>query len=154
VGTYQRELVRGATTAVALRAQDLTFGAGDRAGPVYLTVDGYERAFTYRVEFELQPDDTKPPVHKNGVRLDQPPALRIVPDRFGRAGDKVPVRLEVDDAEPDVTVELGVDRNKDGQYDPDELETFTGPRERLVSVDLTKQGGVLFKTVVHDWKKE
>jgi hypothetical protein len=144
-GTLQSSL-REPGQQVRLYAENLSFAADavEGNGLVHLTVDGYERAFTYETTF-LQREGTVTP------RPILAPVLRLNARRFAAPG-AFPIRLEVDNApRSEVIVEVGLDRDNDGQLAEEELRKLVGPRQQRVTVAAESAGGLRFKTEVRDW---
>ncbi len=121
-------------------------------GLVYLTIDGWERAYTYYTTF---PTD--------GGQAGQPQAIRNIPvvrmiiPAVANPGAPLPVALEVDMNGPVAgkQVALGFDRDNDGTYsaDSDELATFPGDRQVRILVGVA-DGALLLQPQVQDWKKD
>jgi hypothetical protein len=90
-GSYGGDLVPG--EPLVLRAERLKFREGKLGkGLIYLTIDGYPRAFTYVSSFvgsgESQAQEVKAPV------------LRLLHARFAKPGEKFPVTVEADNIPP------------------------------------------------------
>jgi hypothetical protein len=124
--------------ARGLKFKDTPHGKGYAT----VTVDGYERAFI--LELTLGQVGVSTPRLLGGsetiVRLDAEPYIK--------PAEKYPVRVEVDNPPTDdVTIELGLDRQGNGEYD---ITRFEGPRERKVQVMTEAQGRLVFKVETHD----
>ena len=144
----------GPDGTLTLKAADLQFEEGVRKtnGLVYLTIDGWERAYTYYTTF---PTD--------GGQAGQPQAIRNIPvvrmiiPAVANPGAPLPVALEVDMNGPVAgkQVALGFDRDNDGTYsaDSDELATFPGDRQVRILVGVA-DGALLLQPQVQDWKKD
>jgi hypothetical protein len=153
-GVYAGYLT-GATKKLYLVAEDLQFtGAERKNGLVYLTVDRYERAFTFRTTFpSTGTATTAQQVLDEHVRLDVPAAA--VPAAAFRVGvevdglkqavrDKARARLEVLSPVPEE------EKVKEKQYS--EIAEFRGDREqRLFFAPAGPRGGLLFRPEVKDW---
>ena len=135
-----------------LTAENLEFAEGveHKNGLVYLTIDGWERAYTFATTFpsdEGQPG--KPtPVNAALVRLDAP--------AVANPGAPLPIGLEVDNA-AGALVELGFDRDNDGKFQDanDEIMTFPGSRRVRMLVGGAGPGGcLLLQPEVKDWAAE
>jgi hypothetical protein len=137
---------------VSLTAPNLEFSGGSRGGLVYVTVDGWERAFTLRAAF---PEAGQPVLLP---RIDSP-ILRLIAPPAANPGAPLPVTLEVDNTGdiPGAYAELGFDRNNDGQYtaEADEVKSFPGDRRvRLLFGVEASDGCLALKPEVQDWKDE
>jgi hypothetical protein len=109
-----------------------------------ITVDGYERAFVFEITLGQGGTSTPRLVGEDET------IVRLYADRFIRPTEKYPVRVEVDNPRsPNLTVEIGLDRDADGAYSPGEIVKLAGPRERHVQfrADADK---LLFKVDVAD----
>jgi hypothetical protein len=130
-------------TITGLRFDD---DRADEKGLVYVTVDGYDRAFGYAVSFANQPSDPAP-LRGRTVRLVMPDA--VATDGPGAA----PVTVEVDRADPAARLRLEISRRKDGG--PWEIlgrKDNAGGRDRQVQFLGGADGGLLFQVSVKDWQ--
>jgi hypothetical protein len=145
-GTYE-DVLTDPGQEVELTAENLRFnGKPPTTGRVFVTVDGYERAFIYQTDF-IKPEATPDEVTR--------PDLRIAfPSPYALAARTFPVRLEVD-TPPRATMSLhvGLDRNKDGKVTGRELrELPPGDRWQHVRVLPPGQDGALIlQTEVRPW---
>jgi len=142
-GAY-RQVIKKAGDKVQLMADKLLFkGSPPKHGRIYVTVDGYERAFIFNNSFT----EGAPQALSGGARA------RIVAPRYAVPGDKCLVRLEVDDA-PTAGgfVDFGFDRAGDGRFDVDKLAGFR--QQHVFFAPEGPKGGMAFKTVVADWTRE
>ena len=144
-GAYAGTLT-GPGKRLKLEARKLQFQKGrSEEGLVYLTVDGYERAFTIRTTFHLGEG-------KNESRLvEEHPVVYPHWQVFNRPEPRCPVRLEVDNADYDRVVEVGLDRDGDGKFSDDEIVRLAGCRQQQVSVRPDPEGGAAFVSRVRDW---
>ena len=137
-----------AKKAAHLSAQNLTFREGPvrTNGLVYLTVDGYERAFIFTVTFDKTATAEGSATQLKETRVNLRAARYTVPDA------KFPLKLEIDNA-PDSThsIELGFDRA--GTKSPTDLETQKniGDRAQQVGYLAGKDGAIAFKATVSEW---
>jgi hypothetical protein len=153
-GLYGGNLTGTAGEVLYLHADDLQFKGGeDKNGLVYLTVDGYDRAFTFEVSFPASGTPTTPnPVTKVGLRLNAEP--------FASSKVPYPVGIEVDNASRDARVKLEVLSpvlNKEGKFEEkfSELAEFRGDRaQRLLYAAGGTEGGLVFQPEVKDWATE
>jgi serine/threonine protein kinase len=142
-GTYKQVIMK-AGDKVQLVAERIQFrGLPPRQGRVYVTVDGFERAFIFNNSFT----EGAPRAIARGTRA------RIVAPRFAVPGGKYPVTVEVDDPPTGGGfVELGFDRAGNKQFT---VQSLPGFREQHVYfVPEGPKGGLTFKTYVQDWVKE
>lgn len=119
----------------------------NRSGLVYLTIDGYPRAFTYRATFATE-----------GLadldRIDLP-IMGLNTTGLAMAGAPSKVGLEIDNLYPDTEVELGLFRNSAFTDLEGKLERHTTERDEQVFFNpLGPNGALLFRTVVTDWQSE
>jgi hypothetical protein len=143
-GGVFKQFLTGPDQEVELAAMDLRFQDGPpRNGRIYLTVDGYERAFAFKSTFA---QGILPP-------LGEEKRIRIYAPHYSQPGPKFPVRLEVDGSPSlPARIELGLDRVGNGQaYD---TRTLKGLRFQEVQVGPNPEGDLLFKTDVRDWQTE
>lgn len=128
-----------------------------RTGTVYLSVDGMQRSFIFPAEFHRRATAT-------AFDLLKEPGLRVVHGGPAPKGGyrlltvpvpRYPLRLETDNLPLDTRVEIGVDRDLDGNYDEAETVVLPGSRQRKVFYDPEMpDGGLLFRTEVTDWVYE
>lgn len=146
-GTYQRALTEKGRT-VKLTANNLTFRqqSENTLGLVTVDVDGFGRALTWRMTFNPKSSDSQ------GQPIKDYPLVRVKADRFWKAGPKYPVTLLIDNADRNLKVEVGIDRNGDGQYDDDEIQVWPTARKESVVVQPGPDGALAFTTAVQDWK--
>jgi hypothetical protein len=149
-GTYAGYLTRPGDEVVLL-AENLQFlGKEQPAGLVYLTIDGYERAFTFSTTFPREGIVTEP------QRIDIP-VLRLNAPRFSAPTPKYLIGLEVDNTKKTERVDLsllglGVDKDDKVVEQATPLMQFTGDRRQLVLFAVPGPGGaMLFKPEVQDW---
>jgi hypothetical protein len=135
-----------------LVAEDLRFkDDGAHHGPVYLTIDGYDRAFTFNVTFPpAGGSPTSPPkVTQRGLALNAPP--------FAAPKADLNVGVEVDNAPSDARVRLDVrsqvlDEKDELVYRYSEVAQFQGDRQKLLLFAPTgPHGGLLFQPQLRDW---
>jgi hypothetical protein len=137
------------TGTLPLKAENLEFGDVGAAlnGWVYVTVDGYKRAFTYRTTFFR--DGATPGTPK----VPQEPIMRLIAPAVASPDQPLPVKLEVDNTQPGDIVELGFDRDGDGKFDPanDEIIEVKGDRAMSLFVGASAaDGGLLLQPKVAD----
>src|SRR5262249_3311865 len=144
-GAYRRVL-KADGDKVVLTANKLEVERNTR-GPVYVTMGGYGRAFTFLTDFVLE----------KGARPSgelQSNLLRINSARYWPAEVRFPVRLEADNTPTNAKVELGIDLDDDKEYAADELFVLDGPKEEHLRWRTKADGGGIFTTTVKDWVKE
>jgi hypothetical protein len=149
-GTRGGNLSR-ANGTVKLAAENLVFkDEKDRQGTVYLTIDGWERAYIFNTTFPADKAQSSQPVSITD------PVVKLTVPALADPGAPLPVALQIDSPQSAVT-ELGFDRDADGVYNPDADEIFTFPGDRRVKM-LVGAGGpggcLLLKPEVADWKTE
>jgi hypothetical protein len=156
-GVYVGYLTRS-TKKLFLVAEDLQFVAGKPLnGLVFLNVDGYERAFTFRTTFA-----------RSGLRTTadriQDASLGITAPEFARPSAKFPVTVEVDDLTKlelrdrvRILLELGTPVPKEAKGADKEAESyselaeFRGERDQHLFFAVGLRGGLLFRPEVKDW---
>jgi hypothetical protein len=145
-GTYKQQLV-GTKQPVDLFADDVVFANPDlREGRVYLTVDGYQRAFTYPVALTGSGN-------LDEVSFAKRIGARIVVPRFARPDPKFKVQLEMDGPlDPSYRVELGLDRA--GAKEQFQTVSFTGLRQQKIRLSTNAAGDLVWTTEVSDWSAE
>jgi hypothetical protein len=134
-----------AKESLTLFAQDAQFRPGvDPSGLVYLTIDGYERAFTYYATFTGSPTSTPQRINTTIMRLN---TTGLAP-----SGAPSKVGLEVDNLEAGTTVQLGLYRTPSFTEVEGELEEHIQERDkRILFSPLGPNGALLFRTEVRDW---
>jgi hypothetical protein len=134
---------------LALTAEELTFTESGKTGLVYLTIDGYQRAFTFSTDFPRGSVSTPDLIQTPIVRLNAPPVANpAVP---------YPVGLEVDNTPRDARVELGFDRDNNGEFreEDGEITLLRGDRrERLFLNAAVPEGCLLLRPEVEDWSAQ
>jgi hypothetical protein len=146
VGSYAGSL--SAKEPVKLFASRLQFRPGaDRNGLVYLTVDGYQRAFTFRATFSAEG-------RSDLVRITQP-ILRLETTGLAKAGGPSQVGLEMDNTASS-TAQLGLYRDSSSNADLEgPLELYPSERDiRILVSPLGPNGAILFRTEVSDWQSK
>jgi hypothetical protein len=145
-GTFS-STISGPTQNVELFSEDLAFIDNTlREGRVYVSVDGYERAFAYPVALTGSGD-------LDEVALGQRVAARIRVPRYTKPSGKFRVYLEMDGPlSPEYSLELGVDRA--GTREQFETQTFTGLRQQRVTMAFSEAGDLVLQTKVQDWQAE
>lgn len=144
-GTYS-QLITGPRQAVDLFADDIAFTAPTiREGRACLTVDGYERAFTYPLTLTGSGNPDELPLgRKVGARIRVP--------RFAKPAEKFKVFLEMDGPlDADYRVEVALDRAGTKEY---ETVKFIGLRQQKVGLTFSPAGDFVCHTKVQDWQAE
>ncbi len=152
-GVYAGLLAGKRGEELVLVAEGLRFaGTATYRGPVYLTVDGYERAFTFFVSFPPTGTPATPiEVNRPGLFLDAP--AFALPDK------PLKVRVEVDNAPRgarttlEVRTRVLVERDEGLVLEESHrvAAEYFGDRRQSLLVSAAEGGGALFKTVVTDW---
>ncbi|QDU62431.1 hypothetical protein Pan216_32980 [Planctomycetes bacterium Pan216] len=134
-------------TALQLFASDIEFStAAPVSGPVYLNVDGQQRAYIFTTTFDRFGPPTTP-------QLDLTPAIRIDAPRISRAGATFAMRLEVDNAPPNATVSVRLGRRVGATYVTDLLQNFMTAKNEVVGFSpYGKKGALEFEASINDWK--
>jgi hypothetical protein len=143
-GSYRVTLQKGETRP--LIAKGLHFlGSPPEKGYVYLTADGYERAFIFETTFTRQ-DTPVTPLRVAGKN----PHLHLKCSPYSSQDPKFPVVIELDNAtRSDVILELGWDPSGTGAF---ETREFAGDREQKARLNPKNAYGALsFETQVRDW---
>jgi hypothetical protein len=143
-GSYGGYLDRAGDTLV-LEATNLQLvSGGDANGLIYLTIDGYERAFTFRSNFPGDQPSEPRRIDDAILRLNAAPAA--VPGAPSKVG------VEVDNATADTVAELGLYRDDRFEQLEGELLQFRGDRRvRMSFSPAGPNGALLFKPAVEDW---
>jgi hypothetical protein len=119
--------------------------AEEEDGVVYLNVDGYERAFTFRVTFARAGEPTTP-------RGDFRPAVRLRVARFVKADAKFVLPIEVDNPPEGASLELTIGARIAGEFKgntpPKSFDT--AKRERL-GFSPSPDGALVFEGTLQDW---
>jgi hypothetical protein len=149
-GTRTGFLARPGSEAT-LTALGINFEAGapERNGLVYVTVDGYPRSFIFETSFPRAGARSEP------VAFVEPMARMTAPAIL-TPGQPCKVDLEIDNA-PGVKLELGLDRDNDGDFkeDNDELVRFDGPRQiKLKFSAASPDGALVLQADAADWSHE
>jgi hypothetical protein len=140
-GTYAAD-VNGPADQKTLQATNLQLGPQKELGLVYLTVDGYRRAFTFRVTN-----------NKGQLTPIQGPIIRLLTDTAVASSATSTFGVEADNVPLDAKIEMGLFR-EDGKRDLDLLE-FTGPRRTQFFLGPQgPEGGLVFSTKTADWTDE
>jgi hypothetical protein len=152
-GIYGGTLLGVKGDELFLMAEGLVLeGSVRRRGPVYLTVDGIDRAFTFFATFPPEGTATAPvEVTKPGLFLDVP--------EYASPKEPLPVKVEVDNAPRDARILLSVkglavvEQGRrlllEDRYA--EIAEFAGDRAQRLWFGPGPAGGVLFKSEVRDW---
>jgi hypothetical protein len=117
----------------------------DRNGLVYITVDGYQRAFTYFTTFARSGRRRTP-------RRVTEPVLRLTPPAASQPVKTMPVLLETDNVPAGAILELGFDRNNDREFlaRQNEITLLSGDRRREFTY-VFADGGVKLRGFADDW---
>ena len=112
-----------------LTADDLDFKTNaEVSGVVYLTIDGWERAFAYNTTFSRTGTGT-------AARVNSPVVTLIAPRAWNPA-KPLPVKLEADNLDEQEVLELGFDRDGDGNFSKLNGETQTSPETACTTAEL------------------
>lgn len=148
-GTFKQRLSKE-NLEVELSADNVQFEGGvpPQNGRIYLTVDGFERAFLYKCAFA---DGSLTPL-KDSTRA------RLVASRYSLPSGKIPVTIEVDvrsqaegdeDAMQRSFVELKFDRAGQGNYERTLGSPYRGLRDQ--AIEFKAEGdALLFRTKLKD----
>lgn len=138
------EELRAPGQDLILTAEDLQFNddLGDRNGLVAIHVDGYKRAFLYRLTFLRS---GVPPA----ALLDTRRRLRLEGPEVARSGEPLPVVVEVDNPPAGATLEV----SQESGSGPIRLDRYTPARqERITLTAAPEDGALLFRAAVEDRK--
>jgi len=143
-GSYRVTLQKGETRPLIAKGLHFLTSPPEK-GYVYLTADGYERAFIFETTFARQ-DTPVTPLRVAGKN----PHLHLNCSAYSSQNPKFPVVMELDNAtRSDVILELGWDPSGTGAF---ETKEFAGDREQKVRVNPKNPNGALsFETQVRDW---
>ncbi|HVS35600.1 MAG TPA: carboxypeptidase-like regulatory domain-containing protein [Gemmataceae bacterium] len=141
---------------------DISPAGQDRTGLVYLTIDGWERAYTLHTTFPASGIEGKVETFDN-------PLVRLIAPPFADPNAPYPVTLEADNI-GNRLLELGVDRNGDGKFLEANNEIYDFSQYPLTGKPATTTGGdrkvhmlfspagpagsLLLQPVVEDWKAD
>lgn len=140
-GTFEGQLQGDAE--VTLSAETLMFeDAADENGYVYLTVDGYERAFIFRITFARRGTGVAP---QEVLR----PELRIQAPRYLAPGQACPVKIETDNSQAGANLDISIDRNP-GNFTV-ERQLQGDRRQQVYFAPVGPEGTLFFETAVSDW---
>jgi hypothetical protein len=156
-GTFREKLTKAGDTKKLL-AEGIKFQGSQRAGEIWLNVDGFHRAFIYQADMSSTTGTTPFNLSRdNSVRAfgafpkptpDAPKGIAL----YTAPTDKYPLRLLVDTQQAGTYLVVSLDRNKDGVFDEDEkLKLPTSKQQIVWSNPEFPDGGFLFKTEVRDW---
>lgn len=149
-GTRTGFLARpGSQTTLTALGINFEAGAQEQNGLVYVTVDDYPRSFIFETSFPRTGARSEP------VAFVEPVARMTAPEIL-TPGQPCKVDLEIDNA-PGVKLELGLDRDNDGQFkaENDELILFEGPRRiKLKYSAASPDGALVLQAEVADWSHE
>ena len=143
--------LKASTLTLTAENLDLKPGAegGSVNGLVYLTIDGWERAYTLQTTFPAKGDATTP------LSIGKP-MVRLVASPFADPASPYPVHLEADKIGSQV-LELGFDRGGDMMFreENNEIVKFTGDRRVHMLFSAAGPGGsLLLQPQVEDWKTD
>jgi hypothetical protein len=145
--TMQAKLSSGSPDA-KLFAENLTFDNVPDAnanGPVFVNVDGFERAFIFDTTFVKEGTPAPQLFNKEAVGVKGPRYSRPIDYTVTALVDNVPLG-------DDVWVELGIDLDNTGKYGPGLARQFHGARKQEISIlPKSTDGGLMFNTIVKDW---
>ncbi len=129
-----------------LTAEDITVAETGRPGLVYLTVDNYQRAFTLKTDFKQASRSEPEPLDKPQARLTVPVAAN--------PAEPCPVHMEIDNIDRTALVELGLDRDNNGEFKEEdgEIDIFRGERKiHLFLNAAVPEGCLLLRPDAEDW---
>jgi hypothetical protein len=137
-------------TADNLNFRDTAAGSDEKKdGVVYLTVDGYERAFIYQSTFP------RGGVTESELDRIRNPVARLKAAAGADPAKPYPVAVELDNAPPGAVVEIGLDRDADKIFNKKAGEVVTlgsGNRQQQLFVNPAFPGGALeLKALMSDW---
>jgi hypothetical protein len=134
-----------------LTADNLEFkDSKEIVGPVYLTIDGWERAYTFKTSFAREGTDVSLP------EIVTSPVLHLLAPSEWNPAQPLPVTIQADNL-ADQVIELGFDRDADTKFSRanGEIVNFAGNRRVTLLFNPTYPGGALqLKPEVKDWGTE
>jgi hypothetical protein len=140
-GTYGGPLKLGPEGRLTLTAEGLDFDPAliKQGGWVYLTADGYERAFIWRAMVGAEGHPPAAPL------LVTAPSLRLIAPQAVEPGPAVPVKVEADNLQAEDVVEVAVGRDAAGRFEVenDQVYRFRGDRAVRYRVAPSAPGGGL-----------
>jgi hypothetical protein len=142
-GAY-RQILKKKGDKAQLIAEKLQFnGEPPKHGRIYVTVDGYERAFIFINSF----------TEGRALPLSPGTRARLVASRFAQPGAKFPVRVEVDNPPDGASlIDFGFDRAGNDMFVGTPLSHTR--EQHVYFVPEGPKGGMVFKTTAHDWTTE
>ena len=146
-GTFQRDLsMREQAEPVTLFAEEIRLAeTASGEGPIYVNVDGVERAFLFQNTFARQGPALMPD-------LDFRPQVRWNVPAFVRAGPNVRLPLEVDNAPKGASLEVSLGQGSPEQFESDLVERFPQAKQQSIGFwPQGKDGALIFEAAVSDW---
>ena len=132
------------TGSATLMARDIQLDSiSDERGRVYINVDDYKRAYVLDTTFARHGDPTTP-------QIDFTPDLRIVSRPVALSGSTYEVRLEVDNAPADATLQISLGRIELAGFVADRIFAARPPRNRRLTVGVV-QGTIALEGALADW---
>jgi hypothetical protein len=133
---------------VTLFARNIRFqkDATSASAVIYISVDGYQHAFVYDLDFSKSNTTITP--RAKGT------SYRVVAAPVAPAGDKIPVRIEIDDSDAKLNepLELALGIFENNRFEKKVVKYLSGDRERNVRFSPTgPDGSLLFQIQVKDW---
>jgi hypothetical protein len=147
-GDAELQAVLGKGGETKLYARDLKLTGGDTKGQFYLSVDGYQHAKVFNVDFA----QTDKPV----TAVEGSERYRILADASAPAGAKVPVRIEVDESgEPNAWLELALGRGTGANFVKSTVIPLHGSQDKKTRfAPGGPDGSLIFQIEVKDWVVE
>jgi hypothetical protein len=113
---------------------------------IHLAVDGDANAFIFDTEFKLD-GPVQPRSESESYRIPVP--------RYAPAGEKFPVRVEVNNAPPGQDLELAFGIDRDGAFEKKQVHKLTGSRDLKARISPTgANGALLIQVEGKDWVKD
>ena len=123
-------------------ASNLRFKDGTTEGRVSLSVDGYDRAFTFLVNLKDQPAR---------LNIDKQIGVLVNAPRYALPTNSLKIKLELDGPLDAVRqLEVGLDRA--GNKTQFQKKTYLGLRQQKLELGF-KEGDLVWKTTVTDWEE-
>ena len=121
----------------------MSFGPdAEEEGLIYLTLDGRPRTYVFRTTF-MRSGDAVTAAPETG------PALRLHAPQAALAAPRFAVGVEVDNAPPGATLEIGLGQLRDGRFEAEEVRRFSSPQNSRIG--FRPDGGLTFEAAVSDW---
>jgi hypothetical protein len=125
-----------------------------KIGQIAVHADGVDRAFLFKADYDISSGSRafnevrEPAIRIRGTQPDGEGKIRLL----SQPVPKLRIPVEVDNAPEGARIEIGIDRDKNGVFDEDEVLTLPAARDQHIYFNpYGPDGGLAFKTTVRDW---